>query len=166
MGGWRVGWWGLSWDPRVCGMDALLGGGVCTPAFLDRWFVVELLRLDFHLCDLSFDRHGSGSEKGVHPLAPPPSWHPRLLGTPAFLAPPPSWHPRLLGTPAFLAPLPSWHPRHSWSMIECDICVLFFAGTGASWRVASLEVVVPWTICISSNSVGFGLLFCVHRLCF
>ena len=112
----------------------MLRGGVCKE---DRWFVLELLRLDFHLCDLSFDRHRSGSEKGVHPLAPPASWHPRLLGTRSILV-----------------------------NVECDICVLFFAGIGASWRMASLEVVVPWTICISSNSVGFGLLFCVHRLCF
>ena len=69
-------------------------GGVCKE---DRWFVLELLRLDFHLCDLSFDRHRSGSEKGVHPL------HPRLLGT--------SWrvyHSGHLGTPGFLAPVPFW----------------------------------------------------------
>ena len=147
----------------------------------DRWFVLELLRLDFHLCDLSFDRHRSGSEKGVHPLHPrllgtPAFLAPRLLGTPAFLAPPPSWHPRLLGTPAFLAPRPSWHPRTilgqcSW---HPDICVLFFAGIlGASWRMApppSWHPRLPWhprLLGTPSNSVGTPAFLapppsCVH----
>ena len=37
---------------------------------------------------------------------------------------------------------------HVWAdttvYVECDMCVLLFAGTGASWRMASVEVVVPW----------------------
>ena len=37
---------------------------------------------------------------------------------------------------------------HVWAdttmYVECDMCVLLFAGTGAAWRMASVEVVVPW----------------------
>ena len=89
----------------------MLRGGVCKE---DRWFVLELLRLDFHLCDLSFDRHRSGSEKGVHPL------HPRLLGT--------SWrvyHSGHVGTPGFLAPPLSWHPYHSGQCRVRYLCFVF-----------------------------------------
>ena len=49
--------------------------------------------------------------------------------------------------------------------IECDMRVLLFADTGASWRMASSVVVVPWSICVSSNSVGLSLVFSIHQLC-
>ena len=62
---------------------------------VDRWFGLELLRLDCYMCDLYFlTGIGAARRTGVQPL------HPCLLGTSWRLyqvlvhacAPPPSWH--------------------------------------------------------------------------